>query len=60
METEAKIFKIIRKIEQTKNVKNKLYKDLYKAEKELKDAKKGLAERLDKMGDIPVLEKIGD
>ena len=60
METEAKIFEITRKIEQTKRRKDKLYNDLYKAEKELNDAKKGLAERLEKMSDIPALEDIGD
>ena len=60
METEAEIFEITRKIEQAKSGKEKLYKDLYKAEKELNDSKKELAERLDKMEDIPILEKIGD
>ena len=40
LETEAKIFEITRKIEKTKKGKEKLYKDLVKAEKALNDAKK--------------------
>lgn len=60
METEAEIYEITRKIEQTKRGKEKLYKDLFNAEKELNEAKKGLVERLEKMGDIPVMEDIGD
>lgn len=59
METESTIFEITRKIEKTKEGKEKLYKDLFKAEKELNMAKKELAERLEKMDDIPVME-IGD
>lgn len=59
METEAEIFEITRKIEKTKKGKEQLYKDLVKAEKALNDAKKELAERLEKMDDIPVME-IGD
>jgi cell division protein FtsL len=60
METEAEIYEITRKIEQAKKGKEKLYKDLFKAEKELNDAKKGLVERLEKMEGIPVLKDIGD
>ena len=60
METEAEIFEITRKIEQTKKGKEKLYKELVKAEKKLNDAKKELVERLEKMEDIPVMEEIGD
>ena len=59
LETEAKIFEITRKIEKTKKGKEKLYKDLVKAKKALNDAKKELAERLEKMEDIPIME-IGD
>lgn len=60
METEAEIYEITRKIEHAKRGKEKLYKDLFKAEIELNEAKKGLVERLEKMDGIPVLEDIGD
>lgn len=60
MEKEGKIFELVRKIEHTKVGKEKLYKDLYKAENELIEAKKELAERLEKMDDIPVMKEIGD
>ena len=60
METEAEIYELTRKITATRKNKNKLLKDLLKAEKELQDAQKELAERLEKMGDIPAMEKIGD
>ncbi|HTO17453.1 MAG TPA: DUF5661 family protein [Edaphocola sp.] len=60
MEAEGEIYELLRKIEKTKTDKDKLYKELIKAENELIDFKKALAERLDKMDDIPVLEKIGD
>ena len=60
METEAEIFELLRKIEKGGRGKEKWYKDLVKAEKELKDAKKELAERLEKMDDIPVMGEIGD
>jgi hypothetical protein len=56
METEALIFEITRRIEHTKKGKDKLYKQLVTAEKDLNDAKKELAERLEKMDDIPVME----
>ena len=60
METEAEIFEIVRKIKQASQGKEKLYEDLLKAENEIPGAKKELAERLEKMDDIPVMEKIGD
>ena len=60
MEKESKIFELVRKIEQTKVGKDKLYKQLFKAENELQVAKKELAERLEKMDDVPVLKEIGD
>jgi Protein of unknown function (DUF5661) len=59
METEAEIYELTRKIDRTRR-KDLLLKDLLKAEKELQDAKRELAERLEKMDDIPVMEKIGD
>lgn len=61
METEAEIFELCRKIEKaTKAEKAKLFEELSDAEKELLEARKGLSERLEKMDDIPVMEKIGD
>lgn len=60
MEAEGEIYEILRKIENSKIGKEKWYKELGKAELELSEAKAGLAERLQKMDDIPVLEKIGD
>jgi hypothetical protein len=60
MEAEGEIYEIMRKIEQVTTGKDKLYQELIKAEEELKEARSGLAERLEKMDDIPVLEIIGD
>jgi hypothetical protein len=60
METEGEIYEILRKIEGSTFGKEKWYKELGKAEQELIEAKAGLAERLEKMDDIPVLEIIGD
>ncbi|OOV12998.1 DUF5661 family protein [Flavobacterium sp. LM4] len=61
MEAEGEIYEIIRKIESSDSFeKDKWYKELIKAEEELKEARAGLAERLEKMDDIPALEKIGD
>lgn len=61
MEAEGEIYEIMRKIENTNTIeKDKWYKELIKAEEELTEARSGLAERLEKMDDIPVLEKIGD
>lgn len=61
MEAEGEIYEIMRKIENINtDEKDKWYKELIKAEEELTEARSGLAERLEKMDDIPVLEKIGD
>ncbi|MGN7809614.1 MULTISPECIES: DUF5661 family protein [Flavobacterium] len=60
MEAEGEIYEIMRKIENSKTGKEEWYKELSKAEKELSEARIGLVERLQKMDDIPVLEKIGD
>lgn len=60
METEAEIFEILRKIKSKKSGKDELYKMLAEAEEELIEARAKLAERLEKMDDIPVMEKIGD
>lgn len=60
METEAEIYEILRKIEKTGTGKEKLQTQLVKSENDLNKFKKELAERLEKMDDIPALEKIGD
>ncbi|MEO8238132.1 MAG: DUF5661 family protein [Flavobacterium sp.] len=61
MEAEGEIYEIMRKIEDINTIeKDKWYKELIKAEEELTEARSGLAERLEKMDDIPTLEKIGD
>lgn len=60
MEAEGEIYEIMRKIEGTDSGKEELYKELIKANQELKEARAGLAERLEKMDDIPPLEEIGD
>ncbi|KOP38086.1 hypothetical protein AKO67_12220 [Flavobacterium sp. VMW] len=60
MESEGEIYEIMRKIESSESGKEEWYKELGKAEQELAEAKEGLVERLQKMDDIPVLEKIGD
>ncbi|WPO77709.1 DUF5661 family protein [Flavobacterium sp. KACC 22761] len=60
MEAEGEIFEILRKIENSTIGNEEWYKELGKAEIELREAKNELAERLQKMDDIPTLEKIGD
>lgn len=60
MEAEGEVFEIVRKLDSDPKGKTKLAQDLIDAETELIDARKALSERLDKMDDIPVLEKIGD
>ena len=60
MEAEGEIYEIMRKIEHSNSDKEELYQSLIEANQELKEGKEGLAERLDKMDDIPPLEKIGD
>jgi len=60
MEAEGEIYEIMRKIESSTTGKEEWYKELGKAEQELNEARSGLVERLQKMDDIPTLEKIGD
>ncbi|MES2544043.1 MAG: DUF5661 family protein [Bacteroidota bacterium] len=60
MEAEGEIYEILRKLEKSSKDNEKLHLELIKAETELNDFKKQLSERLDKMDDIPALEKIGD
>ena len=60
MEAEGEIYEIMRKIESSETGNEEWYKELGKAEMELTEAKNGLIERLQKMDDIPTLEKIGD
>jgi len=60
MEAEGEIYEIMRKIEHETTGKEELYQQLIKANQELKEAKEDLDKRLEKMDDIPVLEKIGD
>ncbi|MDR7370397.1 DUF5661 family protein [Flavobacterium aquidurense] len=60
MEAEGEIYEILRKIESSSQGKEEWYKELGKAELELQEARAGLAQRLEKMDDIPPLEKIGD
>ncbi|MET3028016.1 DUF5661 family protein [Flavobacterium sp. UW10123] len=60
MEAEGEIYEIIRKIETSPVGKEKWYVELGKAEQELNEARAGLAERLARMDDIPVLKIIGD
>jgi hypothetical protein len=60
MEAEGEIYEIMRKLEQCTNGRDRWYKELIHAEEELKEARSGLAERLEKMDDIPALEIIGD
>ncbi|PWB21833.1 DUF5661 family protein [Flavobacterium sp. HTF] len=60
MEAQGEIYEIMRKIENSTTGKEEWYKELGKAEQELNEARSGLAERLERMDDIPPLEKIGD
>lgn len=60
MEAQGEIYEIMRKIEKSETGKEDWYKELGKAEQELNEARAGLAERLERMDDIPPLEKIGD
>jgi hypothetical protein len=60
MEAQGEIFEIMRKIEKAETGKEEWYKELGKAEIELTEARLGLAERLERMDDIPTLTKIGD
>lgn len=60
MELESESYEIMRKLIQTKNADKKLelYKQLAQCQTDLAEAQKGLAERLEKMDDIPVMEEI--
>ncbi|MFC0777507.1 DUF5661 family protein [Flavobacterium sp. HJSW_4] len=60
MEAEGEIYEIVRKLETSPVGKEKWYIELGKAEQELNEARAGLAERLARMDDIPVLKIIGD
>ncbi|WP_289658692.1 DUF5661 family protein [Flavobacterium panacagri] len=60
MEAEGEIYEIIRKLETSPKGKEQWYIELGKAEQELDEARAGLAERLSRMDDIPVLKIIGD
>ena len=60
MEAEGEVYEILRKLEKAKTGKEKLHKKLIETEMDLIDFKKELAERIEKMDDIPVLDEIGD
>lgn len=60
IEAEGKIFEIMRKLDNTRGNKAKWYKELAKVEKELIVSKKELAERLEKMDDIPSMKELGN
>lgn len=60
MEAEGEIYEITRKIQHSTIDKEKWQAELNDAEEELKEARAGLKERLEKMDDIPVLKIIGD
>jgi len=60
MEAEGEIYEIIRKMQHSTIDKEKWQAELNDAEEELKEARAGLKERLEKMDDIPVLKIIGD
>lgn len=60
MEAEGEVFEIMRKLESAKSGKEALHKQLIEAEKEAMESRKQLSERLEKMDDIPPMEKIGD
>ena len=60
MEAQAEVYEILRKLETATTDKETLQKKLLETEKELIDYKKELSDRLEKMDDIPALEKIGD
>jgi hypothetical protein len=60
MEAEAEVYEILRKLNLTNVGSEELHSALVKAEIDLNEFKKELAQRLEKMDDIPALEKIGD
>lgn len=60
MEAEAEVYEILRKLESVATGKEDLHEELIDVENELIQYRLELAARLQKMDDIPVLEKIGD
>lgn len=60
MEAEGEIYEITRKMQHSTIDKEKWQAELHDAEEELREARAGLKERLEKMDDIPVLKIIGD
>jgi hypothetical protein len=60
MEAEGEVYEILRKLDKSGKGKEELHLDLVKTENDLNDFKAALSERLEKMDDIPALEKIGD
>lgn len=60
MEAEGEVYEILRKLKKTNKGQEKMHSELVKTETDLNDFKKELADRLEKMDDIPALEKIGD
>ena len=61
METEAEIYELNRKLDDTKIFgKDKLKDKIAEAEKQLESAKSALTQRLEAMQEIPVLDEIED
>lgn len=60
MELEGEIYEILRKLEESGKDKEKWQAELIESETKLIDCKRELSDRLEKMDDIPALEKIGD
>ena len=58
MEAQGKIYEILRKLKKIRKGKEELHAKLIAAETELIDHRKELAERLEKMDDIPAMEEI--
>ena len=58
MEAEGEIYEILRKLKKSRKGKEELHAKLIKIETELMEHKKELAERLEKMDDIPAMEEI--
>ncbi len=58
MEAEGEIFEILRKLEKSTKDKEELHLALVKTETDLVDFKKQLSERLEKMDDIPAVDKL--
>lgn len=58
MEAEGEIYEILRKLKKSRKGKEELHAKLIKIETELMEHRKELAERLEKMDDIPAMEEI--